>query len=904
MYLRRRVAVLLVLCTAMLVSCGTNPSTNKSGAPLTSIEVMPTTPSIAKGTTQTFTATGRYSDNTSADITGKVQWNSSDTTVAAVDSNGTALGSNPGAASIQAQVGEITGTTVLTVTDAALRSIEVTPTNPSIVAGTTRQFTASGVFSDNSTQDVTASVTWSSSSRSIATISNTAGSNGMATSLDSGTTMVTANSGNISGSTTLTVTSAALVSVAVAPTNPSIVAGTDQQFSATGTFSNNATQDLTSAASWESSATSIATIGNSAGSKGKASALAAGTASITAVFSAISGSTTLTVTPATLESIEITPKGPDIAIGTTQQFTAKGRYSDNTTQDLTAPVVWDSSDSLVATISNADGTKGKAYSVTTGTTMITAISGTVSDSTTLTISPVRLSSIDIAPADPSIALGTTQQFTATGTYTNASTQDLTTSVTWSSSSMTVAAISNAAGSRGLATPIGTGTTTITAISDIVSRSTTLTVTPATLISIDISPADTTIAPGKTRQFIATGTYSNATAQDISSLVTWSSSASAIATISNADGSRGLATPVSAGTTTISAISGGISKSTTLTVLHLIGGSLQGNDLSLTGEVTTVAGIRQWADGLGSAAIFNHPVGITSDGTYLYVADTNNSAIRKVYITTGNVTTLAGNAGISGSTDGTGTAATFRYPRGITTDGTYLYVADTEALTIRKIAITTGAVTKIAGMPGTIAPFFRPGSVTLTGGYLYVADTNNNVIRKLDTSGGYYPTLDGLFAGATLMAGLSDGTAADARFNGPSGITTDGTYLFASDTGNNTIRKIRIDTGDVTTIAGTAGSSGSIDATGSAARFNGPTGIATDGTNLYVTDTGNNIIRKIVIATGAVTTIAGTTGSSGSTDASGVDARFTAQAVRDSPVRLTVQDPQPDSTVHGALQRTV
>ncbi len=229
----------------------------------------------------------------------------------------------------------------------------------------------------------------------------------------------------------------------------------------------------------------------------------------------------------------------------------------------------------------------------------------------------------------------------------------------------------------------------------------------------------------------------------------------------------------------------------------MGGAMQGGTLCLTTAVTTpvgTAGISGSTDGTGTAARFNTPIGITTDGTNLYVADFNNHTIRKIVISSGVVTTLAGTAGSAGSTDGTGLAAMFSWPQGITTDGTNLYVADFNNHTIRQIVISSGVVTTLAGLAGS--------------------------------------------------AGSTDGTGTAARFSTPAGITTDGTNLYVADTGNHTIRKIVISSGVVTTLAGLAGSLGSTDGTGSAARLNNPIGITTDGTNLYVVDRSNHTIRRI------------------------------------------------------------
>ena len=313
----------------------------------------------------------------------------------------------------------------------------------------------------------------------------------------------------------------------------------------------------------------------------------------------------------------------------------------------------------------------------------------------------------------------------------------------------------------------------------------------------------------------------------------------------------------------------------------MGGTIQGQVLSLTGAVTTfagTAGVSGSLDTTGTNARFKAPYGITTEGTNLYVTDSNNNVIRKIVIATGAVTTLAGTAGTSGSADGLGAAARFKAPYGITTDGTNLYVADSNNSTIRKIVIANGSVTTLAGLAGSAlstngtgstARFYYPYGITTDGTNLYVTESPSDTIRKIVIASGAVSTL----AGTAGTMGSSEGTGATARFCSPVDITTDGTNLFVTDSCNNTIRKIVISSGAVTTLAGMAGTSGSIDATGTAARFNFPYGITTDGTNLYVTDMSNYTIRKIVIATGDVTTLAGLAGVSGSTDATGTAARF-------------------------------
>ena len=296
---------------------------------------------------------------------------------------------------------------------------------------------------------------------------------------------------------------------------------------------------------------------------------------------------------------------------------------------------------------------------------------------------------------------------------------------------------------------------------------------------------------------------------------------------------------------------------------LLGGTIQRASLNLVGTVTTYAGstgTNGFVDGTATAARFNQPRDITTDGTNLYVADKFNNSIRKVVISTGVVTTIAGN-GLAGSADGTGTMAQFNSPKSITTDGTNLYVADSLNSTIRKVVIATGVVTTIAGGmgtpgstdgTGTAARFDGLNGITTDGTNLYVADANSNTIRKVVIATGVVTTI----AGSTGTTGSTDGTGTAALFNSPIGITTDGTSLYVGDLGNHTIRKIAIATGVVTTIAGSPGVFGSADGIGSAALFDSPGEITTDGTNLYVANEGNATIRKVVISTGVVTTISG------------------------------------------------
>jgi len=306
-----------------------------------------------------------------------------------------------------------------------------------------------------------------------------------------------------------------------------------------------------------------------------------------------------------------------------------------------------------------------------------------------------------------------------------------------------------------------------------------------------------------------------------------------------------------------------------------------------GEVTMLAGTHDLFGIDFSGGNFNTPQGIAVDAANnVYVADTNNSTIRKIS-PAGAVTTIAGVTGGVGDTDSAGGTPTFSSPEGLAVDSKgNVYVADANNNAIRRIT-PAGVVSTLA--PGTL-PLNRPQGVATDGAdNLYVADSGNNVIQKITSAGAV-----SVFAGTAGPGSFADGTGAAARFNGPVGIAADskGT-VYVADTGNGIIRRIS-SAGVVTTLAGTAGTIGISDATGPAARFNAPIGIAVDASgNIYVADGGNNTLRKIVIvaSAGVVTTLAGVPPVSGATDTATGPATFNIPvgATADSAGNLYVAD---------------
>ena len=316
------------------------------------------------------------------------------------------------------------------------------------------------------------------------------------------------------------------------------------------------------------------------------------------------------------------------------------------------------------------------------------------------------------------------------------------------------------------------------------------------------------------------------------------------------------------------------------------------------DVSTSSSFSNFVSGYQSLNVGNvtsvNVTGLSAGTTYYYRIEAYDSAGNGIDSSTISVTTtpaivistpltvstLAGQALTLGSADGTGSAARFYYPSGIvaTDSSGNVYVADTDNDTIRKVVPSTGVVTTLAGAPGLAgsadgtgsnARFHSPSGVAVdSSGNVYVADTLNNTIRLVSPAG-VVSTLAG-----SSSAGSSDGTGTGARFYGPQGLAADSSNnIYVADTNNQTVRKLVPSTGVVTTIAGGAGLAGRADGSGTGARFNFPSGVAADTSgNVYVADTENNLIRSISSA-GVVSTVAGQAGFSGGADGTGTAATF-------------------------------
>ncbi|MEK7353929.1 MAG: Ig-like domain-containing protein, partial [Chloroflexota bacterium] len=625
-------------------SAGSSVLNTATGAIVTildpvSIAVAPVNPSIALGLTRQFTATGTFADNSTAILTAAANWTSSNPGVATINSAGLATALAVGTTTIRATFGSISGNTTLTVTAADLVSITVTPTASTITAGLTQQFTATGTYTNGTTANITGSVTWISSNPGVATISNA----GLATSLAQGTTTITATSGAIVSTTaTLTVTAPVLLSIAVIPSFASIPLGLTQQYTAIGTYTNGPS-NITVSVTWGSSNSVVATINP----VGLATSVGQGTTIITASLSGkTSPDATLLVTAPRLLSLTVSPSTATITAGQTRQFTATGNFTDNPSRTITNVAAWTSSDSSIASIQTAgEASPGLAKGHKPGTVSVTATLGGKSATAIHTVTAATISSIAVTPVNPTITLGSARQFRAIAIKSDGSLVDVTTTATWTSGNTGVATIG---ANTGLATSVAAGVTTITATFGGISGDTPLTVTAATLQSIAVTPAGPAVAAGRTQQFTATGTYSDAITVDLTNSVIWSSSNNVTARIR----AGGLANSYAAGTTVITATSGSISGNTTLAVTAAVLDSIRVTPLSPT--ITFISGAPPTLQ-FTATAVYSD--GSTTDNTTTAAWTSSAPAVATVNAASGLATTVAAGASTITATLGGKTGTT-------------------------------------------------------------------------------------------------------------------------------------------------------------------------------------------------------------------------------------------------------
>ncbi|MEO8561885.1 MAG: Ig-like domain-containing protein [bacterium] len=466
-------------------------------------------------------------------------WTTSNASVATVDATGLVTGIGPGSAAIAATSEGKSAQSTFSIIQGAIASVTVAPNPITMVAGQSTQLAVSARDAGGSV--VTGKpVVWSSSNTSLASVSP----QGVVTAVGAGSTTITATIEGVSGTTAVTVSNVPVAKVDVSPQGPTLSVASSTQLATTVTDANGAVV-TNRVVGWVSSNATVATVS----STGVVTGLAPGTATITATSEGTSGSTTVTVTLVPVGSVSVSPSTLSLTPAQTGTFTATVTDA-NGSVVTNRPVAWSTSDAAIATVSQT----GVVTAVGPGSATITAASGGKSGTAAVTVAPVPVASVVVAPSTLSLAQGQTGALAAT--VTDANGVVVNGPVAWTTSDASIASVSQA----GVVAAVAVGAATISATSGGQSGAATVTVGAVPVASVTVSPAASTLTAGQSTTLSATVIDANG-ATIVNATVTWSSSDASIAAVA----SNGVVTTTAPGSATITATSGGKSGAATITV---------------------------------------------------------------------------------------------------------------------------------------------------------------------------------------------------------------------------------------------------------------------------------------------------------------------------------------------------
>jgi uncharacterized protein YjdB len=538
-------------------------------AVLESMELLPGDSTIPAGTQQGFFLIGTYSDGQRTNLTPHAVWTSSDQDTARVaqDPPGRVTGVAPGGpVTITATVGELAESVSVTVTDAALVSVQLTPPLLTVPAGEDVQLNAIGVYSDNTQRLINFEVTWSSADEQVGTVSNALGQKGLVTGITPGETTITAQVGGLSDTATLRVTDAVVEEIFITPFVYVLHPGHIEPSQAFATYSNGATLNVTQQVVWETTDASVVQASNAAGTRGFVTGIAEGMATVTATFAGVTGQADAYVTVQGFDRLIIWPPDVFLAPDLSVQLALIGIYAQNNDvrENLTAYAVWESSDPSIATVDNWPGGPGVVTGHAPGTVTISATHQGLTITREITVEDVTIESLELSPPDPTLPVDAVQQLVALATFDNGNTEDVTNNATFTSDDNAVATILESF--PGVAIALAPGTAEVTASVGGQTASITVTVIDAVPTNVVLSPVNPIVDQFEQLRLYATALYDDGSTGDITLQCSWTSDDSDVLLVFDEPFSKGYSFSVEPGSATVTADCGaGLVDSTLVTV---------------------------------------------------------------------------------------------------------------------------------------------------------------------------------------------------------------------------------------------------------------------------------------------------------------------------------------------------
>jgi len=566
---------------------------------------------------------------------------------------------------------------------------------------------------------------------------------------------------------TKTSTQPSVTGLAITPATTSLADGLTLQLAAMATSSSGSPTNVTNSASWSSSNPSVLTVS----ATGLVTTLSTGSATIGVLYGSVNQTVAFTVTNPIVNSIVVTAAASSVAVGSTDQLTATATLTNGATQALSLPT-WQSSNTAIATVSAS----GVVTGVSTGTVTITATDTTTNISGTfqVTVTPPVLASITVTGAGSSLYVGGTLQLTATGTFSDGSTNNLTSTAAWTSLTPAVATVTG-----GLVTGVSAGTASITATASGITGS--LTVTVAAAGAILVNPTQGQLQLGSTLQFSA-----QTNSGDVTQQATWTSSDPATLTVVSGGPLSGLVTARAVGSATVTATLGTNQTPVTVTVAAAptTRFAITANPADSTLSVYTVNNTSGSLTPFTYSALPNtlvNPVNVLVDpaGQFAYVAVNGGVGVLSITSVTSASTLLGTLTPLTG-----GFYATANAPTGMSFDpsGAHLYVADGSQIFAFAVNSGSGALTPVAGSPFANAGASNVVEVDPLGRYLYSSIGSSGAIAafSIGAGGALQPLVQPTFTAGTTPQGI----AFDAS----------GLYLFVANSGDGTIGSYTIDPG--------------------------------------------------------------------------------------------------------------